>query len=219
MYILQQLYLTNSLSTACLGQVIIKIMQLKILLRVQWTRLVVRGLTMSFILFTNQGYPLQKSSLGQLHSDGGVVSVVRSSAGRLLLEYLSAHRLCSSGYYPKYQNGALWSGFWAGGTKRSHRDWDRRIGGLRNHRNAFSCQKFVDGDCCVTWGVVVVQHPSVCNACSHMPPFSWVFQGLPDHSQVIQRSDLTRDPTLSTLGCFWGWRSSSTRFFHLFSAF
>jgi len=28
MYILQQLYLTNSLSTACLGQVIIKIMQL-----------------------------------------------------------------------------------------------------------------------------------------------------------------------------------------------
>jgi len=44
MYILQQLYSTNSLSTACLGQVIIKIMQLKILLRVQWTRLVVRGL-------------------------------------------------------------------------------------------------------------------------------------------------------------------------------
>jgi len=36
--------LTNSLSTACLGQVIIKIMQLKILLRAQWTRLVVRGL-------------------------------------------------------------------------------------------------------------------------------------------------------------------------------
>ena len=45
-------------------------------------------LTMNFILFTNQGYPLQNSSLGQLHSDGGVVSIVRSSAGRLLLEYL-----------------------------------------------------------------------------------------------------------------------------------
>ena len=44
MYILQQLYLINSLSTVWLGQVIIKIMQLKILLRVQWTRLVVRGL-------------------------------------------------------------------------------------------------------------------------------------------------------------------------------
>ena len=42
-------------------------------------------LTMNFILFTNQGYPLQNSSLGQLHSDGGVVSIVRSSAGRLLL--------------------------------------------------------------------------------------------------------------------------------------
>ena len=43
-------------------------------------------LTMNFILFTNQCYSLQNSSLGQLHSDGGVVSIVRSSAGRLLLE-------------------------------------------------------------------------------------------------------------------------------------
>ena len=29
-------------------------------------------LTMNFILFTNQGYPLQNSSLGQPHSDGGL---------------------------------------------------------------------------------------------------------------------------------------------------
>ena len=57
-------------------------------------------LTMNFILFTNQGYPLQNSSLGQLHSDGGVVSIVHSSAGRFLLVYLSARRLRSSGYYP-----------------------------------------------------------------------------------------------------------------------
>ena len=68
-------------------------------------------LTMKFILFTNQGYPLQNSSLGQLHSDGGVVSIVRSSVGRVLLVYLSARRLRSSGYYPNYQNGALSSGF------------------------------------------------------------------------------------------------------------
>ena len=68
-------------------------------------------LTMNFILFINQGYPLENSSLGQLHSDGGAVFIVRSSAGRLLLEYLSAHRLRSSGYYPEYQNGALSSGF------------------------------------------------------------------------------------------------------------
>jgi hypothetical protein len=68
-------------------------------------------LTMNFIIFTNQGYPFQNSSLGQLHSDGGVVSIVRSSAGRLVLEYLSARRLHSSGYYTKYQNGALSSGF------------------------------------------------------------------------------------------------------------
>jgi hypothetical protein len=53
-------------------------------------------LTMNFILFMNQDYPLQNSSLGQLHSDGGIVSIVRSSAGRLLLEYLSARQLRSS---------------------------------------------------------------------------------------------------------------------------
>ena len=61
-------------------------------------------LTKNFILFTNQGYSLQNSSLGQLHCDGFVVSIVRSSAGRLLLESLSARRLRSSAYYPKYQN-------------------------------------------------------------------------------------------------------------------
>ena len=68
-------------------------------------------LTMNFILFTNQGYPLQNSSLGQLRSDGGVVSILHSSAGRLLLVYLSARQLRSSAYYPKYQNGALSRGF------------------------------------------------------------------------------------------------------------
>jgi len=64
-------------------------------------------LTMDFILFTNQGYPLQNSSLGQLHSDRGVVSIVRSSAGRLLLVYVSDRRLRCSGYYRTYQNGAF----------------------------------------------------------------------------------------------------------------
>ena len=68
-------------------------------------------LIVNFILFTNQGYPLQNSSLGQLHGDGSVVSIVRSSAGRLLLVYLSARRLLSYGYYPEYQNGVLSSGF------------------------------------------------------------------------------------------------------------
>jgi len=68
-------------------------------------------LTMNFILFTNEGYPLQNSSLGQLHGDRGVVSIVRTGAGKLRLEYLSASRLRSFGYYPNYQNGALSSGF------------------------------------------------------------------------------------------------------------
>ena len=35
---------------------------------------------------------------------------------------------------------------------------------LKNQRNAFFLPKFVDENCRVTWGVVVVQHPSACNA-------------------------------------------------------
>ena len=31
----------------------------------------------------------------------------------------------------------------------------------------FFCQKLIDGDCHMTWGVVVVRHPSACNAWSH----------------------------------------------------
>ena len=98
-------------------------------------------LTMNFILFTNEGYPLQNSSLGQLHSDGGIVSIVRNSAGRLLLEYLSARQLHSSGYYPKYQNGALSSGFWARGIKRSHRDCDLANRGAEEPQECFYSAK------------------------------------------------------------------------------
>jgi len=55
-----------------------------------------------------------------------------------------------------------------------------RIGGLKNHRNAFFCQKFIDGDCRVTWGIVVLQHPSVCNAWLHTcHPFPESFKDFP----------------------------------------
>lgn len=47
-------------------------------------------LTMNFILFTNQGYPLQSSFLGQLHTDGGVVSIVRQLVGYVLLDIIQS---------------------------------------------------------------------------------------------------------------------------------
>jgi len=47
-------------------------------------------LTMNFILFYKSVISFKICSLGQLHSDGGVVSIVRSSTGRFLLVYLSA---------------------------------------------------------------------------------------------------------------------------------
>ena len=164
-----------------------------------------------FIIFTNQGYPLQNSSLGQLHSDGGVVSIVRSSAERLLLVYFSARRLRSSGYYPNYQNGALSSGFWAGAIKRSYRDRDPANRGLRNHRNAFFCQIFIDGDCRVTWGVVM-QHPSACNAWSHTcHPFPMSFKDFPIKRLIDSLSCwhkfLVDDPWLSKnkRASIWFW--------------
>ena len=61
----------------------------------------------------------------------------------------------------------------------------RRIVGLRNHRNAFLCQKLIDGDCRVTWSVVVVQHPSACNAWSHTcHPFPETFKDFPIKSLI-----------------------------------
>jgi len=75
-------------------------------------------LTMNFILFTNQGYPLQNSFLGQRHSDGGVVSIVRSSIGILLLVYFSGRRFCSSGYNPKVPKWRPFKWFLSRGNKK-----------------------------------------------------------------------------------------------------
>ena len=121
------------------------------------------------------------SSLGQLHSDGGVVSIVRSSAGRLLLVYLSARRLRSSGFYPNYQNGALTSGFLAGGIKRSHREWYPANRRAEETQECFFLPK-------INWWRLPCDMGRCCGAASkcvqclvaHVPPFSWVFQGLPD---------------------------------------
>ena len=49
----------------------------------------------------------------------------------------------------------------------------------------FFCQKFIDGDCRVTWGIVVVQHPSACNAWSHTcHPFPESFKDFPIKSLI-----------------------------------
>ena len=71
--------------------------------------------------------------------------------------------------------------------------------GLRKHRNAFFCQKFIDGDYCVTWGVVMVQHPSACSAWSHTcHPFPESFKDFPIKSLIDNLSQwhkfLVNDP-------------------------
>ena len=79
-------------------------------------------LTVNFILFTNNGYPLQNSSLGQIHSDGGVVSIVRSSAGRLLLVYLQLVGYILLDIIQSNKMAHFQVVFEPGGIKRSHRD-------------------------------------------------------------------------------------------------
>ena len=49
-------------------------------------------LTMNFILFTNQGYPLQNSSLGQLQShSSGFAKLYTKFDGTTLLKLLPVH--------------------------------------------------------------------------------------------------------------------------------
>ena len=55
--------------------------------------------------------------------------------------------------------------------------------------NAFFCQKLIDGDCRVTRGVVVVQHPSACNAWFHTcHPFLKSFKDFPIKSLIHRLS-------------------------------
>ena len=71
--------------------------------------------------------------------------------------------------------------FEQGNKKKSQGLRSGEYGGLGTfNRNAFFCQKFIDGDCRVTCGVVVVQHPSVCIAWSHKcHPFPESFKDFP----------------------------------------
>ena len=124
-------------------------------------------------------------ALGQLHSNGDIVSIVHSSARRLLLVYLSAHCLCSSGYYPKYQNGVLSSGFWAGVIKISHKDWDPAKRGAEESQECFFLPK-------IRWWRLPWDMGRCHGAASkwvqclvaHVPPFCWVIQGLPDEKAL-----------------------------------
>jgi len=123
---------------------------------------------MNFILFTNQGYPLRNCSLGQLHSDEALfplfVAVLEGFCWNTfqLISYTVLDIIQSTKMAPFQVI------FEPGEEKEVTGTEIQRIGGLRNHRNAFFCQKFIDGDCPVTWGVVVVQHTCACNAWSHM---------------------------------------------------
>ena len=138
-------------------------------------------LTMNFILFTNQGYTLQNSSLGSYTATEALFPFFVARAGSLLLVYLSARRLRSSGYYPKYQNGALSSGFWAEGIQRSHRDWDPANRVAEEPQECFFVPKIHWWRLPCDMGRCRVA-ASKCVQClvAHVPPFSWVFQGLTD---------------------------------------
>ena len=81
----------------------------------------------------------------------------------------------------KVPNGTLSSGFWAGGIKRSHRDWDLVNRGAEEPQEGFFLPKIhwlrLSCDMGRCHGAA-----SACMQCFviHMPPFSWVFQGLPN---------------------------------------
>jgi hypothetical protein len=63
--------------------------------------------TKVFIFFKHQCYPLQNSSLGQLHADGDVVPTFASSVESLQLIWSSACLLLSFGNFVKSRNDVL----------------------------------------------------------------------------------------------------------------
>ena len=91
-------------------------------------------LTMNFILFTYQGYPLQNSSLGQLQSDGGVLEgfcwYTFQLVGYGLLDIIQSTKMAP-----------FLNWFLNRGNKKKLGTEIRRIGGLGNHRNAFFLPK------------------------------------------------------------------------------
>jgi hypothetical protein len=142
-----------------------------------------------------QCYPLQntRSFIGQLHSD---VSIVRNSAWRLLLENLSARRLRSPRYYPKYQHSAHSSGFWARRIKVSHRDWDPVNRGAEEPQECFCLPTINWLKLSCYMGRFLVPKFRV--------KIGWTVNRLKLNTLLIilnanRRSDLTRDLTLSTL--------------------
>lgn len=80
-------------------------------------------------------------SLEQLHTDGGVGFIVRSIAGCLLLECISAHRLDPCGRYSKYQNDILSRDFRLWGKDKCHWDWDTANKGAGEPQECFLLKK------------------------------------------------------------------------------
>lgn len=70
------------------------------------------------------------------------------------------HVRYSFGYFPNSRNDVLWGHFLIRKKTRTEVRW---IGRLGNHRNAFYSQKYYYGEDSVTWGVVIMEHPFVCN--------------------------------------------------------
>jgi hypothetical protein len=122
------------------------------------------------IYFNHQCYPLQNSSLGQLHSNEGVVPTFGSSAGNLQPVWSSACPIYSPGCFLNSSKDVF-------KFRKKEKVTDER--GLWNHRNSFWGQKVCYREGSVTWGIVMMEHPFVCNVSSHGNyPFSEPFKDI-----------------------------------------
>ena len=134
--------------------------------------------TKVFIFFKHQCYPLQNSSLGQLHTDVDVVTTFGSSAGSIQPVWSSVCPLHSYQCFESPKMTSFGHIFTFKKKKRVTGAGIWWIGGLGNHSNAFWGQKSCDGGGSVTWGFVMMEHPFVFNVISQAnDPFFWAFQG------------------------------------------
>ena len=113
--------------------------------------------------FKHQCYPLQNSSLGQLHTYGDFVPTFGSSAGSFKPLWSSVCPLHSFGCLLKSRNDVLWGSLGRRTRSRELRSgeggWERQECLLR------SKLLWRRGQCDI--GVVMMEHPFVCNVWSN----------------------------------------------------
>ena len=108
-------------------------------------------------------FPLQNRLLVIEYSDSSVAATLHSSAETLHLICCSKPSSQLPGRFQLSQNDVLWGGFWAWKKKKISRNQVRAVRWVGKSCDIMLSQKFPHSEWCVTWCVVMLKEPRVCN--------------------------------------------------------